>query len=253
MVMHIVCLGVKMQSDVSLSVIIKNSEDTIDTFFLWAVDNFDEINVVIDTMNSDSTRPKCFMWANRYTSINIIEREFDNFSMQKQRAIDMTTKPYCLLMDVDEILEELPSNAIAQIMERTGSDVGALSRFNLQRDDEHYNIDSYPDSQYRVIRMGSGIRMNGKVVDETLGMNQETKIIGLPWNIIHYGQIRNLDALKLKGKDRVVFANEDDCDGKGLKEYGDDWFIERNKEWDKACHLNKLSRQTLNQSRKYWK
>ena len=246
-------LGFTMQSNVSLAVIIKNSEDCIDTFFSWAVDNFEEINVVLDTENDDNTAAKCLFWDDLHGSINLVRYPFDNFSAQWNRAIEMSTKPYCIYMGCDEILEEVHPEGIENFMKRTNADVGVLPRYNLQRDDEHYNAGGYPDNQLRVIRMDSGIRMNGKVVDETLGTDRLTMLAVLPWNIIHYGQIRNDEALKQKGIDRLPFAEADGCDGSALLEHGDNWFIHRNVEWNKDENLFALPKHILKQSRKYWK
>ena len=244
-----------MQNNVSLAVIIKNSEDTISTFMSWALDNFPEINIVVDSNNDDDTMGEIFKYTREpgYEQVNIKIHPFDNFSAQWNRAIEMSTKDFCVYMGADEIIEEMPSDSIEKFMDITHSDVGAFKRYNLQRDDEHYNMSGYPDTQFRVIRMSSGIRMDGKVVDESLGITKDTNINVFPWHIIHYGHIRNQDALKLKGKDRLPFAEADDADGNGLREHGEDWFIHRNIEWDNDVNLRSISSYTLKHSRKYWK
>jgi len=241
-----------MQNNVSLACIVKNSEDVLDTFFLWAMDNFKEINVVVDDKNDDNTVGVAKYWADKSSSINLMIHPFDNFSSQKQRAYNMSTKEYSILIDADEILEDIPPNGIENFMNATKSDYGLLHRYNLQRDDEHYNRQGYPDTQLRVIRMSSGIRMNGKLVDETLGVSQNHKGNILPWHIIHYGHVRSINALKLKGKDRLVFADHDSCDGEKLKEHGEDWFIERNVIWNRDEYLSSLPNHIVEQSKKYW-
>jgi len=216
------------------------------------MDNFKEINVVVDMDNDDNTMDKVLSYAKLSDAVNVVIHKFDNFSAQWNRAIEMTTKDFCIYMGADEIMEEIPDNGIERFMNATKADVGVLDRYNLQRDDEHYNVKGFPDRQFRVIRMSSGIKMDGKVVDESLGMTRETKINILPWACIHYGHIRNVEALKLKGKDRNPFANDDNADGKGLSEHGEDWFIVRNTEWDKANYIKELPIKTLAQSRRYW-
>jgi glycosyltransferase involved in cell wall biosynthesis len=242
-----------MQNNVSLCTIVKNSEDTIDMWCSWAIDNFTEINIVVDDENTDQTLEKCNQWANSSDSINLYVHKFDNFSSQKQRAYDMCTKPFAILIDADEILEELPPDGLESTMEKSGTDVGVLMRYNLQKNVQHYNRTLYPDSQLRLIRMSSTIKMNGKLVDESLDVPINTKLTMLPWHIIHYGHIRPTDALKLKGKDRIIFADVDVCDGDALKQHGEDMFIERNKEWDTDKFLAKVPKRILAHSRKYWK
>lgn len=242
-----------MQSNVSLCTIVKNSADVIQSFYVWAVDNFDEINIVVDTNNDDDTLPIVHSLGTINPNVHIIEYEFDNFSAQWNRAIEMTTKPFCVYMGCDEIIEDMPPNGIEKFMNRTKAHVGVLNRYNLQRDQEHYNTIGFPDRQFRVIRMSTGIKMDGKVVDETLGIDRFTPIELLPWSIIHWGHIRNRNALLLKGRDRKKFAEHDDADGKGLKEHGENWFLYRNIEWDKDAHIKETPYNILNQSRKYWK
>lgn len=241
-----------MQNNVSLACIVKNSEDVLDTFFLWAMDNFKEINVVVDDKNDDNTMGVVKYWQDKSSCINVMVNPFDNFSAQWNRAIEMSTKPFCIYVGADEILEDLPPNAIEKFMNTTNSDCGAMMRYNLQRDDEHYNKRGYPDTQLRVIKMSSGIRMNGKVVDETLALKPIHKASILPWHIIHYGHIRPENALRLKGKDRVVFASDDNCDGEMLDKHGEDWFIVRNETWNQDEYLTKLPDRIVKHSRRYW-
>ena len=242
-----------MQYNVSLAVIVKNSDDVLGTFFEWAIDNFPEVNMVVDTKNDDMTESVVATYKQKYPDqINLKFCQFDNFSAQKQRAINMCTKPFCLLMDADEIMVEIPDNGIEKFMNATQADVGVLDRYNLQKDDEHYNAKGFPDRQFRVIRMSSGIKMDGKVVDETLGMTKETNISILPWACIHYGHIRNTKSLLLKGQDRKPFAADDGADGKGLNEHGENWFIFRNIEWNKGSWLKEVPLNVLIQNRRYW-
>jgi len=226
----------------------KNCEDVVETFFNWGTANFTEINVVLDIDHSDSTVLKCYAFKECFPNIiNLYKREFDNFSKQKQNAYDMCTKPFAVLIDADEIIEEMPDNGIADFMNVSKADVGYFARYNLQGDDEHCY--GYPDHQYRVVRKSSGIKMNGLPVDERLAI-ENCRVVQMPWDIIHYGHIRPVEALKLKGKDRMAFADCDPCDGEMLKKHGEDWFIERNKLWNEKRSVVPIW--VTNYSRKYW-
>ena len=208
---------------------------------------------MVDTTNDDETMDAVMYYAKAgYEQVNIKIHKFDNFSAQWNRAIEMATKDFCIYMGADEIIEELPPDGIEKFMNRTKAHVGVLDRFNLQRDTEHYNTRGYPDRQLRVIRMSTGIKMDGKVVDETLGVDRFTPMEVLPWSIIHWGHIRSLDALALKGKDRLPFAGADDADGGGLETHGENWFIKRNEEWDKEFYLAPLPAHIKRQNDKYW-
>jgi len=242
-----------MQNNVSLCTIVKNSSDVINNFYDWAVDNFEEINIVVDSENDDETLPYVMSLGAINPRVHVLVNKFDNFSSQWDRSIEMSTKDFCIYMNCDEIIEELPPNGIEKYMNRTKAHVGVLNRFNLQRDQEHYNGIAFPDRQFRVIRMSTGIKMDGKVVDESLGIDRFTPVELLPWALIHWGHIRNPNALLLKGRDRKKFAEYDDADGRGLMAHGENWFLHRNIEWNRDEFLKDTPNNILNQSRKYWK
>jgi len=240
-----------MQTNVSLAVIVKNSADVLDVFFRWATDNFREINVVVDTDNDDLTLDKCLHWDSKYESIHLKQHKFDDFSSQNNRAIDMSSLDYCLHIDADEILESMPDDMLEMHMIKSKSDVGSFNRLNLQCDYAHYNVDTRPDTQLRLIRMASNLRMNGKLVDESIELKCDTIVSHIPIDIIHFGHVRTNAALLLKGRDRLVFASDDSCDGQSLMLYGEDWFIERNKKWNVASNLKKLQKTTIEQIERY--
>jgi hypothetical protein len=228
----------------------KNCSDVQFTFYNWAVDNFDEINIVVDPNNGDDTYHNVMGLMESNDKVRVLVHEFDDFSSQKQRAYDMCTKPYALLMDSDEILVDIPDDAIAKFMDRAGADVGAFSRINFQIDDEHMKYGDN-DYQYRLVKRGSDVKMNGAPVDERLRIGMNNKPILLPWEILHYGHIRPVRHLLLKGEDRLRFAKDDACDGPMLEKHGESWFVDRNVEWDALALPAPIHATT--QSKKYWR
>lgn len=217
-----------MQSEVSLCTIAKNCADTIDIFIQWALDNFPEVNVVVDPDNEDNTLMLINQWKDSVDPgrINIIEREFDDFSTQKQRAYDMCGLKYSLLIDTDEIMEEIPDDFLSKFMEASKSDVVSFARINLQGDLEH-RLDSGLDIQYRMIAHDGDVHMDGAPVDEKLDMKGK-RVTMSPMRIIHLGHVRPEKWLKIKGRDRIKFMNDDPCDGPPMQEHGEDWFYVRN-------------------------
>jgi hypothetical protein len=222
--------------NVGISMIAGNTADTLDVFFAWALDNFTEVNVVAQPDNYDDTVDVCQHYANAHDDvINLKIHEFENFSAQFQRAIDMCSKPWCIQLGADEILADFPYEKIPDLMARMGKKVGILPRYNLQRDWQHYNREGYPDWQRRVIDVHSDVKMNGAEVDETLCVDPADCAIIESLPIIHFGHIRPHEALIQKGKDRIKFADADPCDGPKLKEHGIEWFEKRNIAWDLAA------------------
>lgn len=239
--------NIDMQNNVSLCAIVKNSADTIDMFVRWGLDNFPEINLVVDTENDDETAELCCSWEDGYNNIHVNFHKFDNFSNQKQRSIDMATKDYVLIIDSDEIMEDLPDNFIENSISRSGYDILAFPRYNLQKDYKHFYTRGYPDFQYRATKKCFA-KMNGKPVDETLELS-DRRFGNYPFHIIHFGHIRSEEHLLLKGKDRFPFAKDDGCDGSSLIKHGEDWFRYRNLEFNN--YLADLPQSIINQIERY--
>lgn len=238
-----------MQDNVSLCAIVKNSEDTINAFMEWGLSNFPEINLVVDDHNNDNTLEICNFWGMN-EKVNVLVHTFDNFSSQWNRSFEMASKDYILYMGVDEIMEELPPNALAKMLSITKKDILAFPRYNLQFNVDNYHTDSYPDYQLRFTHK-SNAKMNGKLVDETFDIINKSIHIANNIHIIHFGHIRNERWLLFKGEDRTKFKEDDSCDGKMLELYGNRWFIERNSEFEQNIKL--LSNKTIDQIKKYKK
>jgi hypothetical protein len=217
---------------ISACMIVKNSSDTLDITMKWALDNFEEICIVADVLHFDDTIDKLDDWELRHPdTIKLMYREFDDFSSQMNVCLEMATKEYTCITSSDEIMEEVQWDGIIKLMTDKSIDVIGFHRFNLQYDIYHVIPIGYPDMQVRMFKTSKNIRMNGKVVDESLDFSN-CRLMVLPFHIIHFGHIRNEECLLQKGRDREIFANDDAADGAGLKKHGDKWFVERNNEWD---------------------
>lgn len=215
---------------VSVCMIAKNCADIVETSLNWATDNFKEINIVVDPENEDNTVEVIESWYPKFGNIiNVQYHPFDNFSSQKNRAFTMATKPWVLSVDTDEIYEQnIMWDKLVEVLERTKQDVGAFNIYHIQKDFEHFK----PPIELKPRLMKKDVaKMDGKPVDEGIQLLKR-KITYFPYAHIHFGHIRNEEALKIKGKDRIKFKDQDSCDGKGLNEHGTDWFIERNKKWN---------------------
>ncbi len=229
--------------NISVCTIAKNCADIVETYLRWATDNFEEVNVVCDLENDDNTLeilndwvPKITLWTN----------VFDNFSAQKNRAFSMATKPWILSVDTDEIYEEnIPWDKLVEGLEKHNQDIGSFNLYNLQKDLDHYLDQVLPKP--RLMRTEIA-RMDGKPVDEGIDFAGK-KIICFPYAHIHFGHVRNTEALFLKGKDRIKWKDTDLCDGPGLKEHGESWFIYRNDKWNQ--HIKEVPNEIKRTIRRY--
>jgi glycosyltransferase involved in cell wall biosynthesis len=225
-----------MITNVTLCSIIKNSSDTLPQFFDWAISTFKEVCLVVDDTNYDDTLEMCiaFKESNK-NRVKLLVNPFDNFSSQWNRSFDLSSNDWILYMGADEIMVDCNYELLISAMTRLNKSVAVFPRLNLQNSLNEYLSIGYPDYQFRLFNRQKN-KMDGKAVDETLQDRSASMIF--PFHIIHLGHIRPEWALIQKGSDREVFKNVDECDGPGLKEFGNNWFLERNKEFSK--HTEKV-------------
>ena len=154
----------------------------------------DEI-IIIDSYSTDQT----VEIATRYNT-RIIQRDFDNFSNQKNHAIEQATNNWIVLLDSDERIEsKLKSEIIKAI--NSDSDFGAywIYRKNFLLNKEIKYSGWQNDKVVRVIHK-EYCKYNGKLVHEEI---ESSKEIGfLKERIIHY-TYKNFDSFISK-KNKVA-------------------------------------------------
>jgi hypothetical protein len=222
-------ITMKKSKLVSVCIIAQNCADTIGATLKWATENFEEVNIVYDPENYDST----VGIISKYDVITKV-RKFDNFRDQKQHALDMATRPWVLSVDTDEVFEDdVPFDNICSRLERSNKKVASFNLINLQKSYmEHISI----DPKARLIS-----KTHAKMLDKIVDTNIDTRglpHIHFPFFIIHFGHLRKKNELILKGKQKLEYANSDKCDGNKLKETSGRWFYERNKIWDEQTTRN---------------
>lgn len=96
----------------SVAIITYNEEDHIKDC-LESVKWADEI-VVLDSFSTDRTVEIC-----RQYSDKVFQREWPGFSDQKNNAIDLTTNPWVLVVDADEMVTEGLKSEIKEILKNS--------------------------------------------------------------------------------------------------------------------------------------
>lgn len=232
--------------DICANMMVKNSEDVLPMSLSYIDDNFGELNILFDPLTSDKSLYviENFKWKS-ITSINIEYETTENFSDRCNKLYSMGSKEYILHIDADEVIDCCDWEIVTKIMSRSGAEVGVFRRYNLLNK-THYNTTTFPDFQFRVFNKESGIRHNGKAIHSQPVFD---KYVELPYDIIHFGDLRNKESLVLKCNDLKKFMENDPWDGAGIKEYGDDWYYIRNTV--RKTSPAKLPIALLNMSMKY--
>ncbi|MGQ9675002.1 MAG: glycosyltransferase [Chloroflexota bacterium] len=170
---------------VSAAVIAKNEERRIEDCLRslqWA----DEI-VVVDSFSTDRTLEIC----RRYTD-RVYQRRFENFSKQRNHALDLVSCPWVLFVDADErVTPELAAEIRQALAGGPGTDPrhpGPVAywvpRHNLIWGKWIRHAGWYPDYQLRLLRVDSARYDESREVHEVAEVKGETAHLHEP--LIHH-------------------------------------------------------------------
>ena len=184
-----------------------NEETNIEAA-IQSVSFADEI-IVIDSDSTDRTREIAQQYNTR-----IIQRKFDNFSSQKNHAIEQATYKWIVLLDADERIETKLQEEIVEVV-NNASNFGAfwVYRRNFLLNKEIKYSGWQNDKVVRVIHKDF-CKYNGKLVHEEISSSKEIGF--LKERIIHYtykdfdsfiskkNKVAQLQALELAKKNKKV-------------------------------------------------
>ena len=222
----------------TVCMIVKNSGDIVKNTLEFLADNFEKVKIVYD-YSIDNTVEILMEYKDKF---QLIQRDFDHFGNQWNFCLSNTDTEWNLKIDADEIYNNPTDfDKLCILGEKTNIEGFYFKRYNLQKDIEHYKKEGFPDPQVRLIR--KNIRTSGDPANDafvTSGKLMHYDKI----SIIHYAHIRNAEAQKQKGKDRLPVADYDPLDGPRLKE-NINWFLDRNKLWDNNIEKNPIEIQEI--------
>ena len=125
----------------------------------------DEI-IVIDSFSSDKT----IELAKKY-NVKIIQREFDNFSSQKNFAIDAATHPWVYVLDADERVTPELKNEILEAVQSPKGNVGFYARRVYYFHHRKMNYTGFQRDKVIRLFLKEHCRYNGNLVHERIKAN----------------------------------------------------------------------------------
>lgn len=166
-------------STITTVIITQNEQRNIRRCIESTMSVSDEV-IVVDAFSTDETVNIC-------TSLGakVYQRQWDDFSSQKNYADSMATSDYILSIDADEALSQELVKAIEQIkLQNGGDEVYELSRLTYFCGYPIRHCGWYPDAKVRIFpRLTT--RWEG-LVHEKLKFEERYKVVRLRGDLYHY-------------------------------------------------------------------
>lgn len=221
----------------SLCMIVKNEEETLDKCLINAVEFVDEI-VVVDTGSTDRTKEIAF----RYTNKVFDFQWCNDFSKARNYSISKASNDWVLVLDADEVITDFNKKNILEFCcQKNNQNVARLKRINEYEDE--YGSKRYIE---RVNRLFNKIYFNYEgIIHEQIvrkdGNSYNTRNINLV--VDHIGYLKEVinrtnkiqrninlleEALKENSKDPYLYY-----------QLGKSYFMDKN--YKKACSSFKIA------------
>ncbi|MDC0637220.1 glycosyltransferase family 2 protein [Flavobacteriaceae bacterium] len=150
------------------AVVITLNEGEIITSFLQQLDFVDEV-ILVDSHSTDQT----VSLAKRFDNVRVFSRDFDDFSSQKNFALDQVSQPWVLLFDPDEVITAEAKKEILDAVARPRAEAYFIRR-QLYFMGKKIRFSGFQTDW--VIRLGRTelCRYNGRLVHETISVDGTT-------------------------------------------------------------------------------
>ncbi|MFB9330814.1 glycosyltransferase [Paenibacillus aurantiacus] len=122
---------------VSLCMIVRDEEDTLERCLSSVVSAVDEI-IIVDTGSTDQTRDI----AGRFTDQIYDFKWIDDFAAARNYAFDLATKDYILWLDADDLMQEEACNKLIRLKETLDPTIDSVTMDYLLAFDEYGNATS---------------------------------------------------------------------------------------------------------------
>lgn len=171
----------------------------------------DEV-IIVDSFSKDKTEEI----SKSFSFVRFYQQEWLGYSAQKNYANALATHDTILSIDADEALSEELTKSILQIKqsESESSKVYEISRLTNYCGSWIKHCGWYPDKKIRIFSK-STIKWQGDFVHETLALPENTEIIHLKGDLLHYSY--NNTSSHLQQLDRFTTLTAQEAHSKGKR------------------------------------
>lgn len=204
---------------ISAVVITFNEEENIASCLESVESIVDEI-VLVDSFSSDRT----LEIAKKYSKVKTYSQKWLGYVEQKNYANSLTSYNTILSIDADEIISNELKESILKIKEKEENceKVYEISRLTNYCGNWVKHCGWYPDKKIRIFDKRA-VKWQGELVHETLLLPQNTEIIHLKGDLLHYSYKTTTDHIERINKYSSLTAKEAFDKGKKSSIF-DIWF-----------------------------
>jgi glycosyltransferase involved in cell wall biosynthesis len=201
---------------ISAVIITFNEEDNISSCIESIEQIVDEI-IVVDSFSTDKT----VEIAKRYSKVKCYSQKWLGYVEQKNYANSLTTFNTILSIDADELLSQQLKESILKLKEL---DENLLKVYEVSRLTNYCgswikHCGWYPDKKIRIFDKRS-VKWQGELVHETLFLPENTQIIPLKGDLLHYSYKNTSSHLQQFDKFTTLTAQEAHKNGKKVSLFG---------------------------------
>jgi glycosyltransferase involved in cell wall biosynthesis len=142
---------IQSKTALTAAIITFNEEENIQACLDSVADTVDEI-IVLDSFSTDATERIC----RRHPKVKFYQHSFDDYGSQKNRAMELASSTWVLVIDADERLTPELSRSILDFLKNDPPVAGAkfprLTPY-MQREIRHGGW--YPNKRYRLLKKGA--------------------------------------------------------------------------------------------------
>ena len=164
---------------ISATIITYNEEKNIERCLKSLQGVADEI-IVVDSFSKDKTKEICLKY-----NVQFFERDFTDYSDQKNWAIEQTKYPVILSIDADEELSEKLKKNILEVKNNWKADGYYFNRLTNYCGKWIKHSGWYPDKQFRLWDKEKG-KWNGNKIHEKVQLEKNSIIQNLKGDLLHY-------------------------------------------------------------------
>ena len=174
----------------------KNIQDVLESF-----DFCDEI-IVVDSFSTDNT----VEIAKKFPNVKVIQNKFEDFTKQRNLALDTATNDWVLFLDGDERITPALKQEIIDKLNKPGQKDAYYfyRKFFFAQKPIHFS-GTQSDKNFRLFRKSKARYMAGKKVHETLEVNGTIGV--LKNKLLHYS-VSDYESYKKKNDSLRSFKGE---------------------------------------------